>query len=79
MPQIGTGINLLRSLVFVRKSSNRIIEETGTKVRKTKGNLKLTAIDTELTPRKIRFNTYNNSINVQQNKKPQDRFIDLFV
>lgn len=79
MPQIGTGINLLRSLVFVRKSSNRIIEETGIRVRKTKGNLKLTAIDTELNPRKIRFNTYNHSLNVQQNKSPQDRFIDLFV
>lgn len=79
MPQIGTGINLLRSLVFVRKSSNRIIEETGIRVRKTKGGLKLTAIDPELTPRKIRFNTYNHSLNVQQNKNPQDRFIDLFV
>ncbi|KPK92647.1 hypothetical protein AMJ80_06460 [bacterium SM23_31] len=79
MPEIGTEINLLRSLVFIRKSSNRIIEKTGTRVRKTKGNLKLTAIDTELTPRRIRFNTYNRFLNVQKNKNPQDRFIDMFV
>ena len=79
MASIGTGVNPLRSLVFVRNFGNQVIEKTDIKVRKRSGSLKLTGIDTQLTPQRIRFASSKFLINVQKNRSSQDRLIDIFI
>ena len=79
MPRIGTGINVLRSLVFVRNFGNKILEKTDIRVRSNTGNLQYTAIDTQINPKKISFRARNNLITVQKDKSQHDRFIDILA
>lgn len=79
MASIGTGVNPLRSLVFVRNFGNQVIKKTDIKVRKRSGSLELTGINTKLTPQRIRFVSSKSLIKVQKNRSFQDRLIDIFV
>ncbi len=79
MADIGIGINALRSLAFVRQFGNQVIEKTDTRVRKESGNLEPTGINPNLTPKKIRFNSIKFLVDVQKNRSPQDRLIDIFA
>ncbi|MFC1730485.1 hypothetical protein ACFL6I_09125 [candidate division KSB1 bacterium] len=79
MPELGTGINALRSLVFVRNFGNQVVEKTDIKVRSRFGNIEFTAIDSTVDPRELSFRAQNQSIQVQENKSIHDRFIDLLA
>jgi hypothetical protein len=79
MPDAITGINSLRSFVFVRRYRSQTIEKTDIRVQKESGNLKTTAINTELTPREIQFISSLHLIEAQKSKNPQDRLIDFFT
>ena len=79
MASIGTGINALRSLVFVRNSGKKVISNTSIKVRNKSGSIKRTGINTNLSPKRIKFATSKFLIKVQKNRSPQDRFIDILA
>jgi len=79
MPEIGTGINPLRSLVFVRKFGGQIVEKTNTKYQSNLGNIAFTAIDAAASPKEISFRARNNSILIQAEKNAQDRLIDIMA
>ncbi|MFC1563388.1 hypothetical protein ACFL6G_00565 [candidate division KSB1 bacterium] len=80
MPAIGsTGINTLRSLVFVRNFGNEVIADMDVRVRSESGNIKYTGIDAELSPREIRFNSKKFTVQYQRSRNPQDRLIDIFA
>ncbi len=80
MPAIGsTGINTLRSLVFVRNFGSDVIADMDIRVRSKSGNIEYTGIDADLSPRKIRFNSNKFTIKYQKSRSPQDRLIDLFA
>ena len=81
MPELTPDINVLRSFVFVRMFTGNIIEKTDIRLQKEAGtgNIKMTAISNELTPRKIQFASRLYLIEQQKDKNPQDRLIDIFV
>jgi len=79
MASIGTEVNALRSLVFVRNTGKKVVSNTDTKVRKQSGSIKRTGIDTHLTPNRIKFTSTKYLINFQKNRSPQDRFIDILA
>ncbi len=79
MPEFGTGINSLRSLVFVRNFGNQVVNKTSTRVQKDAGNIKMTAVDAEVSPRKLSFKASNTSILVRAEKNIQDTFIDIMA
>ncbi len=80
MPGVGSSnINSLRSLVFVRNFGSQVLENTDVKVRKDSGSIKITALDSRLSPKEISFNSKQFKIVNQKNKTSQDRLIDYFA
>ncbi|MFC1477004.1 hypothetical protein ACFL6L_00900 [candidate division KSB1 bacterium] len=79
MPIISTGVNALRSLVFVRNFGNQVAGKTDIKVRSDTGNLRKTAVDSDVSPKELSFRARNTSIQAQENKTQHDRFIDMLA
>ena len=79
MADFDTGVNSLRSLVFVRQSGSKISQNPTVRNRSDSGGLAVNQNQPRLSPRRIQFNSAKFLINVQKNRTPLDRLIDIFV
>ena len=79
MPIPTTGINLKRNFNFPREFARNVIKNTDVKVRKEAGNIEKSAAETRIELKDYVDRTEEASIKSQKNKKPQDRFIDLYT
>ena len=79
MVELGTGINSLRSLVFVRQSGSKISENPIARDRSGSGGLAVTPTKPKLSPQRIQFNAVKSLVNVQKNRTPLDRLIDMLA
>lgn len=75
-----TGVNPLRSLIFIRTFTKRAIRNTDIRVNSQSADSQLLDKNVKIDdPRELSLKLKRNSLEFQKGRSPQARFIDLFI